>query len=161
MSLTFAKALQHRLVLDEAVNAYAVNVEYFKIIIIILVTIWFRLSLSDRKYSRRIWIDQGSSSQMIAILFHFFPRLWQMHNILRSELVVGKNLHFIWRKWSMTLNQLKGNISSFYKGIFFSITFSLRRVILKFKSIENREIRQLLLHRLATSKHSAMLFLEQ
>lgn len=44
---------------------------------------------------------------------------------------------------------------------FFSITFSLRRVILKFKSIENREFRQLLLHRLATSKHSAMLFLEQ
>ena len=37
----------------------------------------------------------------------------------------------------MTLNQLKGNISSYYKGIFFSITFSLRRVILKFKSIEN------------------------
>ena len=39
MSLTFARVLQHQLVLDEAVNAYAVNVEYFKIIIIILVTI--------------------------------------------------------------------------------------------------------------------------
>lgn len=111
MSLTFARALQHRLVLDEAVNAYAVNVEYFKIIIIILVTIWFRLSLSDRKYSRRIWIDQGSSSQMIAILFHFFPRLWQMHNILRSELVG-------WLKFAFHMTKVKYDIKSIEREYF-------------------------------------------